>query len=129
MCLISKWKFPRKASGNIECYKVLYKEGNKYITPYMDAEVDINKPLKAIGWGITFSNPYEKTAGYIHTYTSLNVAKRLYTGILKDLNIIIFKCIIPTGTKYHISTGGSEYCSKQIKFINQIPSYEIYSIH
>ena len=131
MCLISKWRFPRIASGNIECYKVLYKEGNKYITPYMDAEVDINKPLKAKGRSITFGvgDPYEKTTGYIHTYTSLNAVKRLYTGVLKDPNIVIFRCIIPTGTKYHISTGGSEYCSKQIKFIKQIPSYEIYNIH
>ena len=126
MCLISKWRFPRKASGNIECYKVLYKNGNRYITPYMDAKVDINKPLKARGRSITFGDPYKKTTGYIHTYTSLNIAKSLFG---KDPNIVIFRCIIPTGTKYHISTGGSEYCSKQIKFISQIPSYEVHNIY
>jgi hypothetical protein len=126
MCLISKWKFPRKASGNIECYKVLYKKGSEYITPFMDIEVDINKPLKARGWGITFSNPYEKTAGYIHTYTSLASAKILFGP---DPTTVIFKCIIPTGTKYHISNVGSEYCSKQIKFISQVPSYEVHNIY
>lgn len=131
MCLISKWRFPRIAFRNIEYYKVLVNEEDEYITPYMDAEVDINKPLKAKGWSITFGvgDPYEKTTGYIHTYTSLNAVKRLYIGAFNNPTFVIFKCIIPIGTKYHISTEGLEYCSKQIKFINQIHSYEIYNIH
>jgi hypothetical protein len=127
MCLISKLRFPRKALRDIECFKVLYKNGDEYFTPYMDTVVNVNEPLKAKGWSISII-PYEKARGYIHTYSSLNVA-RASIMVLDDPSVVIFKCIIPKGTKYHISAYYTEYCSKQIKFISQIPSYEIHNIH
>ena len=117
MCLISKWRFAEKASHDIVCYKVLYKRGNNYYTPFMDTIADINRILKAKGSSFSF-NSKEKGKGYIHTYASLHDAKR-YIGI-DCKSPIIFKCIIPKGTKYHISRDSTQFCSKKIDFESQV---------
>ena len=129
MCLISKWRFAKKAKKDIVCYKVLDKMGDKYYTPYMDTIVDINRILKAKGFSFSFfDDPKEKGKGYIHTYASLYYAKE-HVSAMACKNPVVFKCIIPKGTKYHISKNCTEFCSKKIDFESQIPSYEIHNIY
>lgn len=115
MCLLSKWRFPKKAKEDIICYKCLVrldddsKQSSLY-TPIMYTEVDINKPLKAEGSSFTlFNDGHIKGEGYIHVYA--------YENILSPL---LFKCIIPKGTYYHESFDGSTFCAKQIIFLEQI---------
>lgn len=129
MCLISKWRFAEKASHDIVCYKVLYKRGNNYYTPFMDTIVDINRILKAKGSSFSF-NSKEKGKGYIHTYVTLHDAKEhAFAVTCSCRNPIIFKCVIPKGTKHHISRDCTEFCSKKIDFESQVSSYEIHNIH
>ena len=128
MCLVSKWRFPKRAKENIVCYKILEKMGEGYYTPYQDVKVDITKPLKAVGNSITFFDPLEKRSGYIHTISDLSLIKYYING-MGCSHPIVFKCIIPKGTKYHKSQDDDEYCSKKIIFDKQIQSYEIHNIH
>jgi len=128
MCLISKWRFAKKTSHDIVCYKVLDKWEDVYYTPYMGTIVDINRILKAQGSSFSFFEPKEKGAGYIHTFVTLDCAKK-YIFEMGCKNPVIFKCIIPKGTKYHISKDCIEFCSKKIDFKSQVPSYEIYNLH
>ena len=128
MCLISKWRFAKKASHDIVCYKVLDKMGGEYYTPYMGTIVDINRVLKAKGFSFSFFEPKEKGTGYIHTYVTLQYTKNCLFEIGYNPPIV-FKCIIPKGTKYHISKDCIEFCSKKIDFESQIPSYEIYNLY
>lgn len=130
MCLVSKWRFSKRAKKDIVCYKILEKMGEGYYTPYQDVKVDITKPLKAEGISLSFSNNtrHEKTKGYIHTISNLGLVKYYIEG-MGCSHPIVFKCIIPKGTKYHKSRDDREYCSRKIIFDEQIQSYEIYNIH
>ena len=128
MCLVSKWRFSKKAKEDIVCYKILGKMGEGYYTPYQDVKVDVTKPLKAVGNSITFFDPLEKRSGYIHTISSLEYIK-MYLHDFDGIEFAVFKCIIPKGTKYHKSKDGTEYCSRKIIFDKQIQSYEIHNIH
>ena len=122
MCLISKWRFPRKAKKDIVCYKVLRvfpidPEKIQFLTPFMYDEIDIHKPIIATSnikllekWWDRITNPHIKTYGYIHTFSNKKIAKECAVEIS---NYKIFKCIIPKGTKYHIGTRG-DYCSKMV---------------
>lgn len=126
MCLKSKWRFPRRAKKDIVCYKILCREeGDNYYTPYTNFKVDINIPLKATESSLS-KNGYLKSIGYIHTYSSLEKA---LDEVLYFPSGVIFKCIIPKGTKYHRSRTNIELCSKQIKFIHKLRPYELYNIH
>ena len=128
MCLISKWRFAKKASYDIVCYKVLDKMGDEYYTPYRDTIVDINRIFKAKGFSFSFFDPKEKGKGYIHTYATLHYAKE-HVFEMACRNPVIFKCIIPKGTKYHISCNDSSFCSKQINFERIISIYELQNIY
>lgn len=127
MCLISKWRFSKRAKKDIVCYKILEKMGG-YYTPYQNVKVDVTKPLKAVGDSITFFNPFSKGSGYIHTISNLGLVKCYING-MGFSHPVIFKCIIPKGTKYHESQNDGEYCSRKIIFDRQIQSYEIYNIY
>lgn len=128
MCLISKWRFPNKASKDIKCYKVLSKTFGEYYPPFFDEEpIDITIPFKAKGNSLSIINNKEKGKGYIHVFSNIDSAKCFAHEELVDSTI--FECIIPKGTKYHMSKEGDQFCSKVIIFNKQIPSYEIYNIH
>ena len=133
MCLISKWRFPKKAKKDIVCYKVYIVIQNsctheivKAVTPFMYEEVNIYQPIKAISnkslferWWNGICNPHEKADGYIHTLYSISLAKELIK-FYQINNAKIFKCIIPKGTKYHIGEDNRDLCSKTIKVIQLI---------
>lgn len=114
MCLTSKWRFPKIAKEDIVCYKVLEVNiDNRYfVTPYRKNIVDINKPYEAKeANSLSIFHPYTKTKGYIHTFAFIPTLQNLKE---RFDNPVVFKCIIPKGTKYH--RGNFAYCSKKIIF-------------
>ena len=147
MCLQSKWIFPRKATKDIVCYKILIKNENEYLkTPYQNFSIGTIKELPIIMEGgksksikqyikcikdlyrhskdIVYSimtGLKRKEEGYIHAYTHLHDAKWI-AAISKPLyrNYIIVKCIIPKGTSYHISFDGMEICAKKMIILENI---------
>lgn len=124
MCLISKWKFAKKAKEDIVCFKVLsVDEDGNYYAPYMNNVVDISKSYKAKGISLTLFNLFEKGKGYIHTLKYCPSYKFLNSEF-GYIQTIVYKCIIPKGTKYHEGLYG-EYCSKKIIFKNLVPSYSL----
>ena len=113
MCLISKWRFPKKAKKDIVCYKVLRSSSDgKLYTPFIGEKVDTSKPLIAKGSSFSILNPLEKKGGYIHTYKDRHYE---YT-----VQIQIWKCIIPKGTRYHEAFDGCEYCSRKLIFLEKL---------
>lgn len=120
MCLISDWRFPKKAKENIVCYKSLKYNRfiGEYTSPYRHTIITIPSIMKAKGnsWSLSKgADAYEKRGGYIHAYTTLDKALR---NTLFN-NYVIVECIIPKGTKYHLNTPYEEICAKEIK-INKI---------
>lgn len=114
MCLISKWRFPKKADRNIVCYKVLRQSSfGRWITPYKWTHVTLDNYLVAKKCK-TFSilNPYDKGAGYIHAYFN---EKYIHFNLPTER---VFIAIIPKGTKYHISKNG-EICAKKMFITNE----------
>ena len=118
MCLVSKWRFPRKAKKDITCFKVLRKSScsfNGWITPYKWEFVKLNNYLvanKCKTFSIT--TPHIKGAGYIHAYTD-----KKFTWMRNVYEEKVFIAIIPKGTKYHISKGGKEICAEKMFITNE----------
>lgn len=106
----------RIARRDIICYKLLYKTKEDLITPYQHLKVDTSLPLIA-----DFLDAAKETQGFymavhgIHTYKDQDILS------LYSVNYILYKCIIPKGTKYYISYDKTEYCSERIHFIKQVP--------
>lgn len=112
MCLISKWRFPRKAKEDIVCFKVLRycKISNGWITPYRYAVIYLGKEFVAKNQKtFSISNPYKKDKGYIHAFTA-----KEYVRYNMWNNESVFKVIIPKGTRYHISKQGIEICARKM---------------
>lgn len=125
MCLISKYRFPKRAKEDITCYKVLAIGRNSentqiYYTPFMDIPVHVPGILKAEGSSIRFDYIYEVGKGYIHAYYYDYTA---ITNVVRDtfcnIDSIVVECTIPKGTKYHINESGIEICAKKM-IINKI---------
>ena len=120
MCLVSKWRFPKKAKKDITCYKVLKKSclyQNEWCTPFRWTRVILNDWIIAEKCK-TFSilNPYSKGAGYIHAYTDKkSFVRQKYTYGEKRA----FIALIPKGTKYHISRDGKEICAEKMFITNE----------
>lgn len=129
MCLISKWRFPKKSDEDIVCYKVLECvdrpiNSSVYYTPYMSTPVKVPGNLKAEG--CRFRSPFNAkniTLGYIHAYVGLQTAVYMIRNYLFDIKPIIVKCIIHPGTKYHLSTNNIEVCATEMEIVEIIPSY------
>ena len=113
MCLISKWRFPKKAKKDIVCYKILRSGSDgKFYTPFIGEEVDTSKPLIAKGSSFSIFDPFEKKGGYIHSF------KDCHYDFSKTQ---MWKCIIPKGTRYHEEAfDESEYCSRKLIFLEKL---------
>ena len=114
MCLVSKWRFPRKAKENIVCYKVLRRSSfGRWITPFRWTLLTLDNYLVADECR-TFSilNPYDKGAGYIHAYIDEKYIRRNLSCEK------VFIAVVPKGTKYHLSKNG-EICAKKMFITNE----------
>ena len=116
MCLVSKWRFPRKAKENIVCYKVLRKSGfGRWITPFRWTFVKLNNMLIAEKCKkFSVLHPFVKGEGYIHAYSQKDFVIR---NILSAENT--FVVVIPKGTKYHISKNGKQICAEKMFITNE----------
>ena len=147
MCLQSKWIFPRKATKDIVCYKILIKNENGYLkTPYQHFPIgtieklpisieggkrkSIKCNIKNMKYFYKYTNNIVysimtelkcKEAGYIHAFTNLHHAKWFIKfGKPFHGNYITVKCIIPKGTSYHIAFDGIEICARKMIILENI---------
>lgn len=138
MCLQSKWIFPRRATKDIVCYKVLIKYANENLkTPYqkfpignikelpITVEGGKGKSIKQYIKNIIFIYKHHKILsiisqlkckeeGYIHAFNNLYSAK-LFVQYYKYSfygELIIVKCIIPKGILYHLDV--YEICARKM---------------
>ena len=130
MCLITTKDIPEIAQEDIVCYKfyVLHKvkddinlpsyDKDGYLSPYQGMPAPtINKVTNTL-----------LDRAYLSKYTAVYMVGRGFHSfkylddLIKELNFwlsydtIIFKCIIPKGTKYYEGTfdGSPSYCSESI---------------
>lgn len=142
MCLYSLDRFPKISEKDIECYKLMYlKDSSKYVTPFIKMELPISKE-KIIGhelkckYGIIrilntiFKIPIKTSLsngvkiklfiidkGFIHTYINIEECLKFRNSI-KDA--LIFKCIIPKGSKYYEDHIFHAYASNKIIFKEEV---------
>lgn len=131
MCLTTKQSNWLIAEQDIECYKMLEKWydtwGNPYYrTPYREWLVRgdiINGKEDFVANGVPHFSPmyigsghyyYQIEEGAIHAYQELSKA-RSEAGLW----CMVFKCVIPKGTKYAVGLYG-DICAEKMKFVQKI---------
>jgi hypothetical protein len=108
MCLATFQKEPYIAQKDIIVYKALFKSGKRILSPFREFPY-ILKKLYQTDFGITFSLTY-------------NAPKLIHEGFHGYRNrkyaisrwIKVYKCIIPKGSQYYISSDQKEIVSDQI---------------
>jgi hypothetical protein len=147
MCLYSKKKLPKVSKQDVVCYKVLKKV---YVEDYMVSEIRTpyeNSPIgdSTISGIIEFRATGKKrvsdlstelygykcevSGGYIHTCKTQKDAKCIVQHLrwfLFDPDILVYKCVIPAGTRYFEGATSPDkantrgYASEQIRFVKEI---------
>ena len=119
MCLITRWKSPKIAGEDIICYKFYMKAKDSLLSPYRLAKApDINTKVNTeLDENVKsdLSNQYITIEKGFHSFKSLApLLNILFNKEVKDY--VIFKCIIPRGSKYYEGTfqGNRSYCSNSI---------------
>ena len=111
MCLYTKWKKPKKAEKDIIVYKILDKD---CISPYrcfaynlgVKYDTDIESYKGVFTSGIYIENGF-------HAFTSKRAL--LKSALKKGFRpATAFKCIIPKGSSYYISSCKKEIVSDSI---------------
>lgn len=116
MCLYS-WDLRKKATKDIECYKIVVAANGKICSRYYDYEWEIDKiheSPRALPSRIKSDG--DITGGYFHSYYSLNEAKK--SILCYKEHEVLCKCIIPEGSYYYYgihSDGYEGYASKKLK--------------
>lgn len=117
MCLVTKEKDPIKSSHSIECYKVLT---IKMLSPYRDYKYTVG--------GVTEDTEEESVKpifdvyivekGYLHSYKTLDEAKKLVDKFKRICKCKIYKAEIPEDTLFYEGMM-NDYCSKALKLIEE----------
>lgn len=132
MCLTTKQSNWLIADKDIECYKMLekchdYLCGTYYRTPYRERIVRdeiINGKQDFVAKGVPHFSPmymvcghdyYRIEEGAIHAYQELSKARSEAAGLW----CMVFKCVIPKGTKYAVGLCG-DICAEKMKFVQKI---------
>lgn len=116
MGMLSKTRFPQRAKKDILCYKEFRViENEDYLkTPIRGTIVpsesewptemipEHRPPLR-----FNSDSAYIKGEGYIHAFIYKHKSY-IYP------KIVLAECIIPKGTKYHISKSGMEICARKL---------------
>lgn len=132
MCLTSKTNIAKIANKDIVCYKLIWRRfaSLDYITAYRDTPIsyDILRGRKNfVAEGPECIEPsflddgYSISSGFIHTFTKKEDAIKMAKmyGCLEHI-WVVYKCVIPKGTKYFVSVDYDERCSTEIKFVEEI---------
>ena len=111
MCLYTRWKKPKEAEKDIIIYKILCKD---YRSPHMgflyNLGVKYNTDMESYSSQYTDGRYVE--AGF-HAFT--NKRALLKSSLKKDfISTVAFKCIIPKGSSYYISSCKKEIVSDSI---------------
>ena len=115
MCMFSKTRFPLRAREDIIVYKELRMKDKLFLcTPVRGIKVPDQKEWPVIMIPdcrppLRFSKEatYVKGEGYIHAFT-YKIPSYNYPEIR------LAECIIPKGTKYHLSKSGREICARKL---------------
>lgn len=132
MCLITYWKKPKIAKKNIVCYKILEDKGlNGLYSPHTQTKYSTGLN-KAYGETIIYRGPilnhsifkrktYMIERGMLHCCTTEGYSFEYLYKIFNNpfYHHIIYKCIIPKGTEYYISTDKKQICAKAIRLIKE----------
>lgn len=119
MCLIVNKVIPFIAKKDIICYKIYVKKEGYLSSPYFGHTPSVRNFTELEPNPISSDHKYIINKGF-HSFKHLKDAKRdtqfypfLYT------NNIIYKCIIPKGSKYYrgFFSGSIAYCSESIKLL------------
>lgn len=117
MCLTTRNSIPIIAKKDIICYKIYNKTEEGYLSsPYLGYIASMQNFTKLESTPISNGCAYLINNGF-HSFKHLKDAKheiKWYPFIYK--NNIIYKCIIPKGSKYYrgIFAGSIAYCSESL---------------
>ena len=107
MCLYTRWKKPKEAEKDIIVYKILDKN---CVSPYRGFayNLGVKYDTNMESYNSYFNNDLYIKAGF-HAFTS---KRALLKSSLKSG--VAFKCIIPKGSSYYISSCKKEIVSDSI---------------
>lgn len=133
MCLITYWKKSKIAKKDIICYKILRdKDFKELCSPHIKTEYNVGLN-KAYGKIVIYKGPILKRfifkcktymigRGMLHCCTTKEFSFEYLYKVLYSpyYYYVIYKCIIPKGTEYYISTDKKQICAKVIILTNII---------
>lgn len=115
MCLYTRWKKPKTATKDIVVYKILSVYSTHLASPYMNFVYDLD---------MLYETKFTKTKGcsgrgyYIyagfHAYTSKKIASNTDLDCSFSTYERIYKCVIPKGSTYYISSDDKEIVADKI---------------
>lgn len=125
MCLTTKYREPKIASCDIECFKVLSRGFNgDLFTPFYRVRTSLGEALAAKDneeYPIKGIDHYVVTCEGVHAFVTKSAAKvvamRRYDGGL--VNRVIAEATIQAGTEYWRSVDGKEIAARRM-IINRI---------
>lgn len=117
--MYSTYKEPNVAEEDIECYKIVFKNGLNYFSALF------------FSFNYKFGEEYEEAQfqktnpdGYIyrgfHTFNELEDAEREFRRNFNTGLFVIAKCVIPKGSRYWEGGNGwsrNERCSEKIRIV------------
>lgn len=130
MCLYTKQTEPEIAEEDIICYK-FYRRWNKILfSPYQESRApeigivvntELEKSYRPTDNGSYIHNllGFKRVNKGFHSFKTLEEIKHKVNGY-RNLDLVIFKCIIPRGSLYYKGIFGDRYesyCSNSIKLI------------
>lgn len=115
MCLYTRWKKPKIATEDIIVYKILSVYSTHLASPYINFVYDLDRLYET---KFTKSKSYIGKGYYIYAGFHAYVSKKSASASDLDCNFStyerIYKCIIPKGSTYYISSDKSEIVANKI---------------
>ena len=115
MCLFTRWKKPKIATEDIVVYKILSVYSTHLASPYMNFVYDLDRLYET---KFTKSKGCSGTGYYIYAGFHAYVSKKSASASDLDCSFStyerVYKCIIPKGSTYYISSDKSEIVANKI---------------
>lgn len=130
MCLYTKQVEPKIAEKDIVCYKFYRRYNEILISPYqgfrapeigITTNANLGKSYRPENDNLYIYNYYDfkRVDEGFHSFKTLEEVKHKVNGYSNNLDLVIFKCIIPRGSSYYEGRFDiyKSYCSNSIKLI------------
>lgn len=115
MCLYTRWKKPKTAAENIVVYKILSVYSTHLASPYMNFVYDLHRLYET---KFTKSKGCSGRGYYIYEGFHAYVSKKIASDADIDCSFStcerVYKCIIPKGSTYYISSDNKEIVADKI---------------